>query len=57
MLPEDFGDGDEGKVLQLVGAALGVPGLVLKVQLLRQRFLQVLTAAGHFIRYGCSSSI
>lgn len=46
MLPEDFGDVDEGKVLQLLGAALGVPALVLEVQLLRQRFLQVLMGAG-----------
>lgn len=56
MLPEDFGDGDKGEVLQLVGAALRVPGLVLKVQLLRQRPFQVLTAAGSLIRYDGSGS-
>lgn len=45
LLPEDFGNRNESEVLQLLRAPLGVPGLVLKVQLLSQRLLQVLQEA------------
>lgn len=43
LLPEHFGYVKEIKVFQLLGAPLRVRGFVLKVQLLRQRTLQVLT--------------
>lgn len=49
-LPEHFGNADEAQVLQLLRAPLGVPGLVLEVQLLSQSLLQVLQEAEWTLR-------